>query len=187
MEIIRMLSGTFTNREQINKEDENGRRVHPAAKHIITPCGHLISNIPEELKGGFVIEESYFYMGDRIIDKHYLFLYEEVDGRTVRLTSNNLPEGIMPENFIGSNDSIKMDFGDLKVSPRFEPLILEKNNGEYYGENVSTFAPGKIFRFSLRVSEKGFEVKELLEVDGKRFAGYDTPVVYKRAAAVKPQ
>ena len=70
MEIIRMLSGTFTNREQINKEDEEGRKVHPAAKHIITPCGHLISNIPEELKGGFVIEESYFDMGDRIIDKH---------------------------------------------------------------------------------------------------------------------
>ncbi len=65
-------------------------------------------------------------------------------------TSYNLPEGIMPENLIGSNDSIKMDFRDLKVSLRFEPLILE-NNGEYYGENVSSFGPGKIFRFSLRV------------------------------------
>ena len=78
-----------------------------------------------------------------------------------------------------------MDFRELEVSPRFEPLILKKNNGEYYGENISSFGPGKIFSFSLRVSERGFEVKELLEVDGKRYAGYDTPVVYKRAAAVK--
>lgn len=184
MEIIRMLSGTFTNEEQVRNEDEENKRVHPAAKHIITPCGHLISNIPEELKEGFVIEESYFDMGDRIIDKHYLFLYEEVDLRAVRLTSYNLPEGIEPENFTGRNDSIKMDFRDLKISPRFEPLILEKNKGEYYGENVSSFGPGKIFRFSLRVSEGRFEVKELLEVDGKRSAGYDTPVIYKRVVAV---
>ena len=187
MEIIRMLSGTFTNEEQIRNEEEGGIRIHPAAKHVITPCGHLISNTPEELKGGFVIEESYFDMVDRIIDKHYLFLYENVDKNTVRLTSYDLPEAIKTENFTGSNDSIRMDFRDLRVSPRFEPLILEKNNDEYYGENVSSFGPGKVFRFSLRVSEKGFEVKELLEADGKRFAGYDTPVVYKKAAAVKPR
>lgn len=187
MEIIRMLSGIFTNEEQIRKEDMEGKRVHPAAKHIITPCGHMISNIPEGLRNGFVIEESYFDLGDRVIDKHYLFLYEEVGVRTVRLTSFNLPKNIEFGKFIGGNDHIRMDFRDLEVSPRFEPLLLNKNNGEYFGENVSSFGPGKIFRFSLRVSEEGFEVKELLEADGKKSAGYDTPVVYKRVVAVKPR
>ena len=187
MEIIRMLSGIFTNEEQIRKEDMEGKRVHPPAEHIITPCGHMISNIPEGLRNGFVIEESYFDLGDRVIDKHYLFLYEEAGARTVRLTSFNLPENIEFGKFIGSNDSLRMDFRDLKVSPRFEPLLLNKNNGEYFGENVSSFGPGKIFRFSLRVSEEGFEVKELLEADGKKSAGYDTPVVYKRVVAVKPR
>ncbi len=85
MEIIRMLSGTFTNREQINKEDYEGRRVHLSGyKHIITPCGHLISNIPEELERRLVAKRA-TDMGDRIIDKHYLFLYEDVDEKTVRL------------------------------------------------------------------------------------------------------
>lgn len=175
-----MLSGKFDNEEQVRFEALQGERIHPIARHIITPCNHMISNLPPAFQGVFVIEESYFDMGDRIIDKHYLFLYEEVDESNVRLTSFDLPKNIEPEKFVISIRSIPMDYRYLKISPRFTPLLLEKEGNGYYGKNVSNFGPGKTFKFSLRVSENGFEAKELLEVDGERYAGYDTPIIYRR-------
>ncbi len=159
----------------------SGGQIHPKARHIIFVCNDRIDNLPLDFPGFFVIEESYFDMGDRMIEKHYLFMYKEDREGKICLTSYNLPKNIPPEDFINKNKDLRIDYNKLEISPRFQPLLLEEIDNEFFGENVSTFAPETLFKFSLRVSRDRLLVKELLERNGVKIAGYETPIIYQRA------
>ena len=177
---MEILCGTFDNREQCRQEEARGAPVHPHARHIIGICNDRMCHLPIDFAGYFVIEESYFDLGDRQIEKHYLFLYEDAGPGKIRLTSYNVPASIPKAAFINENGQLQIDFSQLAISPRFEPLILEAGHGEYSGENVSCFAPETLFKFSLRVTPDRLIVKELLERNGERIAGYDEPILYRK-------
>ena len=176
-----MLCGTFENREQCHQEDADGERIHPGAKHVIGVSNEKMLNLPADFAGYFVIEESYFDMDDRTIAKHYLFLYEELKDGSIRLASYDPPPSVPRESLTNANQSLRIDFAEVKISPRFTPLVLEEDAGDFFGENVSQFAPETLFKFALRVTADALYVTELLERNRTRIAGFDTPIVYARA------
>jgi len=173
-----MLCGTFENRDQCLEEEALGTRIHPGAKHVIGVCNHKMQHLPADFAGYFVIEESYFDMGDHTIAKHYLFLYEEIEDGNIRLTSYDTPASVPRESLTNDDETLRIDYAELEISPRFTPLVLEEREGEFFGQNISRFAPGTLFTFSLRVTTDTLYVTELLERDGTRIAGFDTPTVY---------
>jgi hypothetical protein len=184
-EFMEMLCGAFDNRAQILREMASGNLIHPKARHIIGMCNDMILNLPKDFRGCFVIEESYFQVSDRKIEKHYLFLYEEDAEGNIILTSYNIPEEIPKETFTNDNSSLRLDFRNLVVSPRFKPLLLREKNGTYFGENTSQFSEDSTFEFSLTVTSDILLVKELLMKGNERVAGYDTPTEYIKCGTVK--
>lgn len=179
---IEMLSGTFDNREQCHEEDARGERVHPFARHVIAPCNERIVGLPPGFPGRFVIEESHFDLGDRQVDKNYLFLYALNERGRIVLSSYD-PPATTPTTALRAEDvRLRLPYDAITLSPRFTPLELEERDGEYFGSNVSEFSSGTLFHFSLRVTEHALWVTELLIRDGERLAGFDTPIVYVRAS-----
>lgn len=177
-----MLCGTFDNMEQCSTEKATGNQIHPQAKHVIGICNDRIDHLPEEFPGYFVIEESYFDMGDRVIEKHYLFSYVEKEDGKILLTSYDVPDSIRREDLTNGNQQLSIDYRELRVSPRFQPLVLEEKEDGYFGENVSQFSLDTTFHFSLKVMDGVFHVKELLLRNGAAIAGYEEPTIYIRSS-----
>lgn len=177
---MEFLCGNFDNHAQCQKEEELGKRIHPYAKHIIGRCNDKMINLPLKFTGQFVIEESYFDLGDQKIEKHYLFLYQVARENSIKLTSYEIPADIEREVFTNTNEQLQIDYRDLVVSPRFEPLALMESNGEFFGENISRFSADMLFKFSLRVVRDKLYVKEVLERDGDKVAGYYQPTIYDK-------
>ena len=56
---VGMMTGHFDNKDQFNKMQEE-RKIYPYAEHVNTICNDKINNLPEDFKGKFVVEESYY-------------------------------------------------------------------------------------------------------------------------------
>ena len=56
---VGMMTGHFDNKDQFNKMQAEGK-VYPYAEHVNTICNDKINNLPEDFKGKFVVEESYY-------------------------------------------------------------------------------------------------------------------------------
>ena len=60
-----MMTGHFDNKDQFNKMQAEGK-TYPYAEHVNTICNDKINNLPEDFKGKFVVEESYYV--SKVID-----------------------------------------------------------------------------------------------------------------------
>ena len=58
---VGMMTGHFDNKDQFNKMQAEGK-TYPYAEHVNTICNDKINNLPEDFKGKFVVEESYYEM-----------------------------------------------------------------------------------------------------------------------------
>ena len=56
---VGMMTGHFDNKDQFNKIQAEGK-TYPYAEHVNTICNDKINNLPEDFKGKFVVEESYY-------------------------------------------------------------------------------------------------------------------------------
>ena len=56
---VGMMTGHFDNKDQFNKMQAKGK-TYPYAEHVNTICNDKINNLPEDFKGKFVVEESYY-------------------------------------------------------------------------------------------------------------------------------
>ena len=56
---VGMMTGHFDNKDQFNKMQAEGKK-YPYAEHVNTICNDKINNLPEDFKGKFVVEESYY-------------------------------------------------------------------------------------------------------------------------------
>ena len=177
-----MLCGIFDNTEQCRAEASAGNQIHPQAKHIIGICNDRIDHLPEEFPGYFVIEESYFDMGDRVIEKHYLFSYVEKEEGKILLTSYDVPDSIPRTDLTNGNQQLRLDFRELRISPRFQPMELVEDADGFFGENISQFSQDTLFHFSLKVRDGVFHAKELLMRNGTAIAGYEEPTIYIRSS-----
>lgn len=56
---VGMMTGHFDNKDQFKKMQAEGK-TYPYAEHVNTICNDKINNLPEDFKGKFVVEESYY-------------------------------------------------------------------------------------------------------------------------------
>ena len=160
-DFIKLITGRFDNKEQFDKMQAEGK-TYPYAKHINTACNDKIKNLPENFKGTFVVEESYYETDGKSHASPHLFLISE--------NKNTF-----------SYDSMKaVDYSELNESKKFTPALYREKDGVWEGGSTSQFSPVMIFKLWERFSEDSLEVSEIIEVNGRRTFGYDDPIVYKR-------
>ncbi len=173
-----ILSGKFDNSEQFNRLKNEGTEGFPYAEHINTVCNDKISGLPDDFEGIFMVEESYYTVGEVTRAMPHLFLFTEEDGG-VKLTSWELPEGYDKSSFTWSSLT-NINYPELKVSEKFTPAIYKLKDGVWEGGSVSMFSSVLKFTLFERFSEDCLEVSESMEVNGKKTFGYDEPIIYKR-------
>ena len=177
-EFMRLLCGKFNNREQYEAKKAAGE-VFPFAQHVNTVCNDKILNLPEDFKGVFIVEESYYETDGKKTGSPHIFLFtEQDDGILLRSYDIPLP-GPMKRSF--SYDKMKpVEFRKLKESAKFTPALYREHDGVWEGGSDSQFTPVMKFHLFERFSSEGLEVSETMEMNGKRVFGYDDPILYKR-------
>ena len=61
---VGMMTGHFDNKDQFKEMQAEGK-TYPYAEHVNTICNDKINNLPEDFKGKFVVEESYYEMNGK--------------------------------------------------------------------------------------------------------------------------
>jgi hypothetical protein len=192
-----ILCGVFDNKNQVEAERKAGKQTHPFAKHITNLID--IKNKPADLKGYFILEESYYtYEGKPMEIKPLLFYIEEISKTQIRLSSYSLPTDMPKEKVTNANKDLVIDFGKISLSQKFKPATYQWNDFGGRNSEVGTPNPkyteggtftvnhpndlGNGMRFTLieTLTKNRLEVMELLEKDGKRLTPYDTPIIYER-------
>lgn len=177
---ISNLCGDFNNDKQIEDEMKAGQVSSPKAKHINRVCNDKIENLPDDFKGYFVIEESYYEVGGRKNILPHLFLFNLNEEGKVVLTSYELPEGVKKEDFRSDNKALKMDYNELERSEKFKPMVYEAKGDAFEGESVSDFGNGLIFTLKEKTTSRTLEVSEIFERNGKKTFGFDSPIIYDK-------
>ncbi|MEF9951941.1 MAG: hypothetical protein RR840_05615 [Clostridium sp.] len=178
-----VIVGEFTNLNQVAEEKLDNKLAHPMAKHINGICNHKIYNLPDDFRGIFVIEESYYTYLDKNLSTTtpHLFLFEETESRQVKLTSYEIPEYINKKAFTNSNKDLFIDFETLKISDKFSPMIYEYNSDHgFFGKSLSNFGPNTTFYLEETLSKDKYYVKEILQRGDRVLIGFDSPIIYNR-------
>lgn len=178
-----VIQGDFSNIEQIEQEKKQGKVIHPIAKHINRICNDKIDNLPKDFKGIFVIEESYYSYedSDRKTILPHLFLFDEVENGDVRLISYEIPKQIKKSEFTNSNENLRMDYNELEVSEKFNPMVYDYSEDKgFHGRSLSNFGPDTTFLLDETLSKDKFEVNEVLKKGDRVLIGFDGPIVYRR-------
>lgn len=173
-----ILTGRFDNREQFERLQAAGVKDFPFAEHVNTVCNDKIDGLPENFQGFFMVEESYYTVGEVTRPMPHLFLFT-MEGDGVKLTSWELPEGYDKSTFTAESLG-RVAYSGLKESKKFTPAIYKFKDGLWEGGSVSMFSPVLKFTLFERFSQNCLEVSESMEVNGKRTFGYDEPIIYKR-------
>lgn len=181
----KVIVGNFNNEEQIEKEKAEGKIIHPIAKHVNRICNDKIQNLPKDFKGIFVIEESYYTFVEtgRTNILPHLFLFEETSEGKVKLISYEVPKSVSKKDFTNSNENLQMDYNELEISTKFNPMTYEYTEGVgFYGRSFSNFGPDTTFLLEETLSENKFEVNEVLKKGDKVVVGFESPLLYIREA-----
>ena len=157
-DFMNILTGSFNNSEQFDKMKLDNIDF-PYAEHVNTICNDKIINLPEDFKGIFMVEESYYTSNGNTHASPHLFLFTQ------------------EENGIKLKE---IDYNELRVSEKFTPALYIEKDGVWEGGSTSMFSPVLKFTLFERFSEEYLEVSETMEVRGKRTFGYDEPIIYKR-------
>lgn len=177
---INYLCGEFNNDIQIQNQEKSGNIVFPKAKHINNVCNHKIKNLPDDFKGYFVIEESYYEQENFKNILPHLFLFTENSDGNVVLTSYNLPKDVPKEDFRNDNENLIMDYNELKISEKFTPMVYNFVNNGFEGSSISHFTPVTTFILNERTEEDTLYVSEIFKKDDKITFGFEEPIVYNK-------
>lgn len=181
-EMTAMLTGWFDNRLQLERLEKEGIAGYPYARHVNTVCNEKITGLPDGFKGVFLLEESYYTVGERTNAMPHLFLMTQ-EGEDVVLNSYELPEGYTKAEFTWENLG-ELSYDSLKRSRSFTPAVYRKKDGCWEGGSESMLAPALRFTLWERFSWEVLEVAETMEREGKRVFGYDLPLEYRRLGRV---
>lgn len=124
------IVGTFTNEEQFQKLSENQKKVFPFAKHISHCLNDCIKGIPENFEGYYVLEESYYHIGDANRFKTDLFLISQNEKGQAQLFAVTLPKENMSKKY---EELLPMNFSQLTINPRFNAIVYTQKNGVFSG------------------------------------------------------
>ena len=144
---IGMMTGHFDNKEQFDKMQAEGK-TYPYAEHVNTICNDKINNLPEDFKGKFVVEESYYEINGKRHTSPHLFLITEIE-QGILLSSYKIPKGEDKNTF--SYDSMKnVDYSKLEKSEKFTPALYHEKDGIWEGGSTSQFSPVMTFKLGER-------------------------------------
>ncbi|WP_250278721.1 hypothetical protein [[Clostridium] colinum] len=177
---INYLCGEFNNDIQIQREEKEGKFIHPKAKHINNICNNKIKNLPENFKGYFIIEESYYEQNNFKNILPHLFLFTEDEYGNIVLTSYELPKDISKEDFRNDNQNLVMDYNEFKISEKFEPMTYKFINDGFEGESISKFTSTTTFILKERIEKDILYVSEIFKKDDKITFGCEKPIIYNR-------
>jgi hypothetical protein len=179
------ITGDFDNQRQVDAELKEGKQIHPYAKHVNRVADSKIDNLPAQLNGFFLLEESYYKYaeGDTII-KPYLFFFEALPEGQVKLYSMQLPQDVPPKDIRNDNHALRFNYQTLRPSPSFKPAVYTQTERGFYIKAPNEF-PGGSFTLEETIGKDRLEVMELLIRDGKQVTPYDTPLIYERICRTK--
>ncbi|MCC3867511.1 hypothetical protein [Terrisporobacter mayombei] len=177
---IKELCGVFSNENQIKEEMKLGQQKHPKAKHINGICNNKIINLPSDFKGYFVIEESYYEQGNHKNTLPHLFLFTLNENNNIVLTSYDIPTDIPKAEFRNDNKNLVMDYKELKISSKFNPMTYTENNGSYGGKSVSKFTEEMEFTLEEKIENNKMYVSEVFRKNGKVTFGFSDPIIYEK-------
>ena len=176
-----VLCGTFDNQNQIKAEREVGKQIHPQAKHVTALATPKIKNLPTDLNGYFILEESYYtYEGKPMDIKPYLFFIEKVSDTQIKLSSYSMPTDSQKADIRNDNPTFSLDFKTISVSKTFKPAIYTLADGQFTVNHPTDLGNGMTFTLIETLTKNRLEVMELLEKNGKRLTPYETPIIYDR-------
>jgi hypothetical protein len=175
------IVGDFDNAEQVAEEYNKGKQSHPYAKHVNRIANEKIKNLPSSLNGFYLLEESYYLYPNQkdTLVKPYLFFFEAVDDKTVRLHSIQLPKKLDIKEIKNNNANLFFEYDSLKTSPTFQPANYSWSEKGFYIKAPNEFPNGS-FTLEETISKDKLEVMETLIIDGKKLTPYDTPIIYLR-------
>lgn len=103
---LSLLIGNFDNSEQFKDFENNGVKDFPFAEHVNTVCNNKIKNLPENFKGKFLLEESYYTSNGKTHASPHLFLFTE-ETKGIKLTSYEIPQGYDKKSFNYENMNLQ--------------------------------------------------------------------------------
>ena len=177
------ITGDFNNQEQVIAEMKKGKQIHPLAIHVNREFTRKISEIPDSMKGFFLLEESYYLNENKPLDiKPYLFYFSQASINSINLQVFQFPVSVPKEKIRNDNDSLKISFKNLIPSPTFKGATYTYDAIKKSFETVSKNVINSSLTFTLTESLQRdiLYVMELLEKDGKSITTYNTPIIYKR-------
>jgi hypothetical protein len=176
-----VLCGTFDNQNQVEAERKAGKQIHPQAKHVTALATPKIKNLPTDLNGYFILEESYYtYEGKPMEIKPYLFFIEPVSDLQIKLSSYTMPTDIPKVDIRNDNPNFSLDFKTISVSKTFKPAVYTLADGTFTVNHPTDLGNGMTFTLIETLTKNRLEVMELLEKNGKRLTPYETPIIYDR-------
>jgi len=179
-EFVDILSGTLDNIDQVNEEKQNGKQVHPYAKHVTSDCTHIVRNFPDDDPGRYILEESYYtYPGQEMIIKPLLFYVIEKEG-TVYLHSVTVPDRLVPAEVINANPTLYFEHDELHNKEAFgaAPYKYNPDKRHFTTDHHCEFGPGLTFRLTETLEHGKLSVMETWTKDGEVTTPYDTPIIY---------
>ena len=96
-DFMNILTGSFNNSEQFDKMKLDNIDF-PYAEHVNTICNDKIINLPEDFKGIFMVEESYYTSNGNTHASPHLFLFTQEENG-IKLTSYEVPNGYDKNTF----------------------------------------------------------------------------------------
>jgi hypothetical protein len=176
-----VLCGIFDNKNQVETEKKAGKQLHPYAKHVTNLCNNKIKNLPKDLKGYFILEESYYTSEGKPMEiKPYLFFIEDVAADKIQLSSYSMPADMPKADIRYDNPNFSLDFNKISVSKTFKPAVYQFANGVFTVNHPTELGNGMRFTLIETLTKNRLEVMELLEKNGKNLTPYDTPIIYDR-------
>jgi len=178
---IDILCGDLDNREQVEAEQKMNKQVHPYAKHITRVCDHKVKNLPSDLLGHYILEESYYSYPDREMEiKPLLFFIREKDGKSVQLQSLVVPDKYEKAEVINTNDDLIFDYHELRINQKFGVAEYVMHDSAYFTtDHHCDFGDDVTFRLIETLSAEHLLVLELYSKAGKILTPYNTPIIYK--------
>ncbi len=152
------------------------------AVHVNAVANSKFTNLPKDLKGFFLLEESYYSYPNKPLDiKPYLFYFEE-SNYTILLKVYQLPKDFKKEDCRNDNANLKFDYHSLQPSPTFKGAVYTYNAATKSFSTVSENELPNNMKFTLTetFTSKQLQVMELLEKEGQKLTPYDTPIIYDR-------
>lgn len=178
---ISFSKGRFNNDNQIRQEiDRDGEARTPKAKHIAEVCNDKVQNLPIDFKGYFMIDETYYNHGDKVMELHHLFLYTLNENNQVVLNSYELPREIEYKDFINTNEKLTFDYNKLERNSKFAPIVFREEDGGFIAESEVEFEPGVIFTAKQKNLNGKMYVTEVFRKNGKIVSGSEEPIVYHK-------